>query len=320
MMSMKRAKSESALTICSPCSMHKAARAASVTRFPLKSRSRTRRPRMPLGIHSPEPWVAWKCAVSRGRARRLVAMARRLPELPHTASASPSGALCGDQVAVVPHAPAYADAEVAELAELAHRVPAGSHPSPPSGYLSSPPTAAPLPADVRIRGALHHSRRPVPVGMFHGFPLTLPRRRKAPTMAVDESTRRLVHEWAAHSGGPDVAEALMAMLPPVPAAELATRADIERMEAGLRGDMERMEAGLRGDMAGVRGEMAEVRGEMAELRAELRGEMAELRAEVRGETIELRGEIRSMLPRLYVTNVAGMFGVAGLVLAAARFA
>ncbi len=149
-------------------------------------------------------------------------------------------------------------------------------------------------------------------------------------MAVDESTRRLVHEWVTHSGGPDVAEALMAMLPPVPAGELATRADMERMGSGLRGDMERMESGLRGDMAevrgdmagvrgdmaGVRGEMAEVRGEMAELRAELRGEMAELRAEVRAETTELRGDMRGMLPRLYFANVASMFGVAGLVLAA----
>ena len=36
------------------------------------------------GIHSPEQWVGWKCGVSRGRARRLVAMARRLGELPAT--------------------------------------------------------------------------------------------------------------------------------------------------------------------------------------------------------------------------------------------
>ena len=73
-------------------------------------------------------------------------------------------------------------------------------------------------------------------------------------------------------------------------------------------------------MAGVRGEMAELWGEMAELRAELKGETAELRAEVRGETTELRGEMRAMLPRLYVANLAGMIGVAGLVLAATSLA
>ncbi len=121
-------------------------------------------------------------------------------------------------------------------------------------------------------------------------------------MAVDEHTRRVVHEWAAGSGGPEVADALMAMLPPFPASDLATRADLERMEAGLRTDM----GGLR----------AELRGEMAELR----GEMAELRAELRGEMVELRGDVRGMLPRLYAANLLGMIGVAGLVLAAANLA
>ncbi len=72
------------------------------------------------GIHAPEQWVAWKCGVSGGRARRLVAMARRLPELPETASALHAGELSEDQVAVVcRHAPAYADAEVATLARHA---------------------------------------------------------------------------------------------------------------------------------------------------------------------------------------------------------
>jgi len=72
------------------------------------------------GIHSPEQWVAWQCGVSRGRARRLMAMARRLPDLPHTASAFEAGELCEDQVAVMcRHAPTFADAEVAELARHA---------------------------------------------------------------------------------------------------------------------------------------------------------------------------------------------------------
>ncbi|MDP8991904.1 MAG: 13E12 repeat family protein, partial [Actinomycetota bacterium] len=53
------------------------------------------------GIHSPEHWVAWKCGLSRGRARRLVHMARRLGELPQTASALRAGQLTEDQVAVV---------------------------------------------------------------------------------------------------------------------------------------------------------------------------------------------------------------------------
>src|SRR5690348_16189875 len=34
------------------------------------------------GILSPEHWVAWQCGVSAGRARQLVAVARRRDELP----------------------------------------------------------------------------------------------------------------------------------------------------------------------------------------------------------------------------------------------
>jgi hypothetical protein len=72
------------------------------------------------GIHSPEHWVGWKCGVSRGRARRLVAMARRLGELSETARAFEAGEVSEDQVAVIcRHAPAYADAEVATLARQA---------------------------------------------------------------------------------------------------------------------------------------------------------------------------------------------------------
>ena len=128
-------------------------------------------------------------------------------------------------------------------------------------------------------------------------------------MIVDERTRRLVHEWAARSAGPDVADALMAMLPPFATEEIATGADLERMAAGLRGEMSELRAELRGEMSELRGEMSELRGEMAQLDAGLRGEMS-----------ELRGEVRGLLPRLYAANLLGMMGVAGLVLAAARIA
>jgi len=72
------------------------------------------------GIHSPEHWVGWKCGVGAGRARALVAMARRLGELPTTMAALQSGELSEDQVGVVcRHVPAAYDAEVADFAKLA---------------------------------------------------------------------------------------------------------------------------------------------------------------------------------------------------------
>jgi hypothetical protein len=94
-------------------------------------------------------------------------------------------------------------------------------------------------------------------------------------MFTDDDRRRL-YDALERSLGSDAAAVLMAHLPPVGWAELATR------------------------------------GDLAELRGELRGEMAELR----GEFAELRGEVRSLLPKLVATNIASMVGVAGLVLAA----
>ncbi|MDQ6796828.1 MAG: 13E12 repeat family protein [Actinomycetota bacterium] len=72
------------------------------------------------GIRSAEQWVAWKCGVSTTRARSLVSLARRLPELPVTRSALEAGKLAEDQVAVIcRHTPTHYDAEAAELGRAA---------------------------------------------------------------------------------------------------------------------------------------------------------------------------------------------------------
>ena len=70
------------------------------------------------GVRSAEHWVGWRCGVSPRRARSLVAMARRLGELPETRAAFEAGSLSEDQVGLVcRHAPAEIDAQVAELAQ-----------------------------------------------------------------------------------------------------------------------------------------------------------------------------------------------------------
>jgi hypothetical protein len=75
---------------------------------------------MGVGIRSPEQWVSWRCGVGLGRARRLVAMARRSTELPETQAAFAAGELSEDQVAVVArYVPAPNEAAVAELARHA---------------------------------------------------------------------------------------------------------------------------------------------------------------------------------------------------------
>jgi hypothetical protein len=98
-------------------------------------------------------------------------------------------------------------------------------------------------------------------------------------MFTDDDRRRL-YDALDQALGHDSAAILMAHLPPVGWAELATK-----------------------------GDLAELRGEVVALKGELRGEMAALRS-------ELRGEMQAILPRLVAANIASMIGVAGLVLAA----
>src|SRR3954447_11939519 len=66
------------------------------------------------GILSPEHWVAWRCGVSAGRARQLVAIAPRPHELPLHAALLDAGEITVDQAALVAkYAPTEKDAEVA---------------------------------------------------------------------------------------------------------------------------------------------------------------------------------------------------------------
>ena len=73
------------------------------------------------GIRTAEQWVAWKCGVNPSRARTLVAMARRLGQLPETKAALEAGELSEDQAAAVVcrRAPAQVDGQVATLARTA---------------------------------------------------------------------------------------------------------------------------------------------------------------------------------------------------------
>jgi hypothetical protein len=69
------------------------------------------------GIRSPEHWVTWRCGVSPARARRLVALARRVAELPESAGVFAAGSLSEDQmVEVTRYTPPDRDAQIAELA------------------------------------------------------------------------------------------------------------------------------------------------------------------------------------------------------------
>ncbi len=69
------------------------------------------------GIHTPEQWLVWQAGLSRAHARQVVAVARRVPELPHLDQAVHEGALSLDQAEVVArHCPPGFDADVVGVA------------------------------------------------------------------------------------------------------------------------------------------------------------------------------------------------------------
>lgn len=110
---------------------------------------------------------------------------------------------------------------------------------------------------------------------------------------VSDQDRRDLYEALEQRLGESPAGTLMELLPPVGWADVARQSDL----------------------VAVRGEMAELKGEIAVLRGELKGEIGELKAEIG----DLRAELEAQLPRLVTANIASMAGIAGLVLAAAKF-
>ncbi len=104
---------------------------------------------------------------------------------------------------------------------------------------------------------------------------------------VSDEDRRDLYEALEQQLGSSPAGTLMDLLPPVGWADVARQSDL-----------------------------VAVRGEIAELRGELKGEMAE----IRGEIAKLSARIDGQIPRFIWANVPIVASVAGLVLAAAKFA
>jgi Icc-related predicted phosphoesterase len=80
-------------------------------------------------------------------------------------------------------------------------------------------------------------------------------------VAISEHDRYELHKWLVDNAGEQVAETLMAHLPPVGWADVATKRDLEHLETVLRLE-------LQSGLAGVDGEIHQLRGEMHLLRAD----------------------------------------------------
>ncbi len=71
------------------------------------------------GVWKPEQYLAWRTGISPATARRVVAVARRVDELPDCVALLRRGELSLDQLgAIVRHAPGWADTRTAELAPM----------------------------------------------------------------------------------------------------------------------------------------------------------------------------------------------------------
>lgn len=109
-------------------------------------------------------------------------------------------------------------------------------------------------------------------------------------MHVSEHQRRVLYEALETNLGSEPANVMMELIGPLANDDIARKSDI----------------------TGIRGEIAELRVDMAEFRSEVRTEIAEFRSEI-------RAEVKAIMPRLITANIASMMGMAGLVIASAKF-
>jgi hypothetical protein len=110
-------------------------------------------------------------------------------------------------------------------------------------------------------------------------------------VAVTEKQRHELMKAMEGALGPEPAETLMNLLPPVGWADVATKSDLDHLRVAGRADIDLVRAELRSEMGELRGEL---RSEMGELRGELRSEMGELRGELRSEMGELRVDVERL--------------------------
>ena len=110
-------------------------------------------------------------------------------------------------------------------------------------------------------------------------------------MAVSEKQRHELMKAMEGALGPEPAETLMNLLPPVGWADVATRSDLDHLRVAGRADVDLLRAELHSEMSELR---SDLRAEMGDLRAGLRAEMGELRSELRSEVAGVRVDLERL--------------------------
>src|SRR6266511_2809720 len=192
-----------------------------------------------------------------------------------------------------------------ERAPIRGRFDLGS-PAPPVGGASH---------GTELRG--HPERRPDPCrclgnGRSHPPPARLACVKRRRTMAVDERASHELFLRVEGELGPQAAETLMQLLPPVGWADVATKHDLNlrfeafehRLLGEIRGDINQLRAEVDGDFHQLRGEIHELRTEMHSMRGDLFQAMFE--------------QTHTLFRNLVMLCASLVFTVAGLAFAAAR--
>ncbi len=140
-----------------------------------------------------------------------------------------------------------------------------------------------------------------------------------------ERRRHLLYEEVKGVLSMESADELMAYLPPVGRADVATKADL----GTIRNEIDAQRAELRGEMAELRGDLAELRGELAELRGLVVGRTGELgggriafRGDVEGgfksvhsDIAAVRSDLIATYDRLRLWAILTMLSLVGLIIA-----
>ena len=122
-------------------------------------------------------------------------------------------------------------------------------------------------------------------------------------MTIDEHQRYQLHQALENQLGPENAATLMAHLPPVGWADVATKHDLNVLRSDLHALEERLELRINAEIAGVRTELADTRTQLGTEIAGLRTEMRTGTAGLRTEMAELGGRLRTELQRDLRTNM-----------------
>ncbi len=124
-------------------------------------------------------------------------------------------------------------------------------------------------------------------------------------MAVDERSRHQLHTKLEQILGPEEASTLMAHLPPVGWADVATKRDLDQWRVSTKSDLDQLRVATKRDLDQL----------TTMWRAELQATKSEILATLRHE---FHSEIHSAVRALMVFMSAQTVAVAGIAFAAAR--